>query len=121
MARDRLHDAMESLIFVCGMAPMDQDDPLYDVFHGDPSLVCSAHIEANFYALKIQPSRIETCCHCAGKSDSPIELNSSFKAPDGPYSVVLLICNMCLDNGCHIIVRGARQNAEVQQAKLDAK
>jgi hypothetical protein len=50
-----------------------------------------------------------------------IELNSTLKAPDGPYSVVLPICKMCLDNGCHIIVRGARQNAEVKQAKLDIK
>ncbi len=92
-----------------------------DVFHCDPSLNCSAHIEAIFYASKIQFSRIESCCHCAGESDSPIELNSCLKAPDGPYSVVLPICKMCLDNGCHIIVRGARQTVEVKQAKLDAK
>ena len=41
--------------------------------------------------------------------------------PDGPYSVVLPACKMCLDNGCHIIVRGARQNAQAKQDKLDAQ
>jgi hypothetical protein len=95
MAQDRLHDAMESPIFVCGMAPMDQYDPLYVVFHCDSSLDCSAHIEANFYASKIQPSHIEPCYHCAGEYDSQIELNSSLEAPDGPYLVVLpILCKM---------------------------
>jgi hypothetical protein len=121
MARDRLHDAMESPIFVCGMAPLDPDDPCYDVFHCDPSLDCNAHIEANFYTSKIQPTRVELCCHCAGEFDSPVELNSSLKAPDGPYSVVLPACKLCLNNGCHIIVRGARQNAQAKQDKIDAK
>ena len=43
MARDRLHDAMESAIFVCGMAPLDPDDPFYDVFLCDPALDCNTH------------------------------------------------------------------------------
>ncbi len=30
--------------------------------------------------------------HCAGKYDSPIELDTSLKAPDVPISVVLPIC-----------------------------
>ncbi len=32
VAKDRLRDAMESTIFVCGMAPLDTDDPMYDIF-----------------------------------------------------------------------------------------
>ncbi len=59
MSRDMLQDATESTIFVCGMAPLDADDPLYDVFHRDPSLDCNAHIEAHFYTSKIQPERVE--------------------------------------------------------------
>jgi len=98
MARARLHDAIETPIFGCGMAPMDKDDPCYDVFHCDPSSDCNAHIEANFYTLKIQPTRVELCYHCAGNFDSPVELNCSLKVPDGPYSVVLPACTMCLDN-----------------------
>ncbi len=58
------------------------------------------------------------CCHCAGVFDSPIELNSSLKAPIGPYSVVLPICKACLDDGYEIIVRAARQNANAKQAKM---
>ncbi len=50
-----------------------------------------------------------------------MKLNSSLKAPNGPYFVVLPACKMCLDNGCHIIVRGARQNAQAKQDKLDAQ
>jgi len=48
MARDKLHDATESPIFVCGMTPMDQNDPCYNFFHCDPSFDCTAHIEAKF-------------------------------------------------------------------------
>ncbi len=62
-------------------------------------------------------------CHCAGTTipDSPFELNNQIKAPEGPYSVVLPICKSCIDSGCHIIVRAARQNAASKQANLEAK
>jgi hypothetical protein len=114
MARARLHDAMESVIFVCGMAPLNQDDTCYEVFLFDTSLDCIADIEANFYTSKIQPTRVELCCYCAGEFDSPVELNSSLRAPDGPYSLVFRVCKICLDNGSHIIVRGTRQNAQAK-------
>ena len=32
---------------------------------------------------------------------------------------MLPICQLCLDNGCHIILRAARQNARAKQAMLD--
>ena len=38
MVKDRLHDAMHSTIYMCGMVALDQDDPRYEVFHCDPSL-----------------------------------------------------------------------------------
>ena len=47
-------------------------------------------------------------------------MNTHLKAPEGPYSIVLPICKACLDSGCHIIVRSARQNANAKQARLDA-
>ena len=92
MARDRLRDAMESAIFVCDMAPLDPDDPFYNIFLCDPALDCNTYIEVHFYTSKVQPNRVEMCCHCTGEFDSPIELNSFLKAPDGPYSVVLHVC-----------------------------
>jgi hypothetical protein len=67
------------------------------------------------------PTRVELCCHCAGEFDSPVELNSFLKAPDGPYSVVLPSCKMCFVNGCHITVRGARQNSQAKEDTLDAQ
>ena len=112
MARDRLHDDTESPIFVSGMAPKDQDDPCYDVFHCDPFLDCNAHIEAIYYTSKFHPTHVELWCHCAVEFDSPLEFNSSFKVSVGPYSVVNPTCKVCLDNGCNIIVRGAKQNAQ---------
>ena len=36
MAQDRLHYAMESPIFMCGMSPLSPEDPCYDVFQCDP-------------------------------------------------------------------------------------
>ncbi len=67
MAKDRLHDAMDSSIFMCGMTPLDPDDPCYDIFHCDPSLDCTTHIEADLYTSKVQLLRVELCCHCAGE------------------------------------------------------
>ena len=32
LVKDRRHDAMESSIFICGMAPLDPDDPCYGIF-----------------------------------------------------------------------------------------
>ncbi len=116
--KDRLHDAMESSIFICGMAPLDPDDPCYDIFQCDTSLDCDTHVEADFYVSGIEPNRKDICCHCAGVSNSPVELNPSLKAPIGPYSVVLPICKACLDDGYNIIVRAARQNANAKQAKI---
>ena len=40
-------------------------------------------------------------------------------APEGPYYVVLPICQVPLENNCHIIVRAARHNARAKQAMLD--
>ena len=122
MVKDRLHDAMESTIFMCGMAALDFDYPCYDILLCDPSLECDTIVEPEFYVSRIQSRRMGLCCHCAGTlPDSPIEMNSHLKAPEGPYSVVLPICKACMDSGCHIIVRNARQNATAKQAKLDAK
>ncbi len=53
--------------------------------------------------------------------DLPVELNSTLKAQVGPYSVVLPRCKLCLNSGLHIIVLGARQNAQAKQDKIDAK
>ena len=121
MAQDRLHDATESPIFMCGMSPLSPEDPCYDVFQCDPSLDCDTHIEANFYTSAIQRERLELCCHCAGVFDSPVMMHPSLKAPAGPYSVVLPVCKECLDGGCQIIARNARQNAESKKNKLDAE
>jgi hypothetical protein len=53
--------------------------------------------------------------------DSLVKLKSQLKAPEGPYYVVLRICKSCVDNGYHIIVRAARQNAAAKQANLAVK
>ncbi len=34
---------------------------------------------------------------------------------------MLPICKSCIDSGCHIIVRAARQNAANKQANVEAK
>ena len=46
-------------------------------------------------------------------------MNTHLKAPNGPYSVVLPICKACIDDGCPIIVRSARNNANTKQARLE--
>ncbi len=48
-----------------------------------------------------------------------MELNTNLKHQEGPYSVVLPVCKACLENGCNIIVRAARQNAQAKQATID--
>ena len=75
--KDRLHDAMDSSIFICGLDPLDPDDPCYGIFQRDISLDCETHVEAVFYVSGIEPSRNDICCHWAGVCDSRIELNSS--------------------------------------------
>jgi hypothetical protein len=118
LAKDMLRDASESTIFACGMAPLDYDDPLYDIFQCDPSLNCGTLVEADFYTSRIMPRRIELCCHCTSEFDSPVELNSNLKAPEDPYSVVLAVCKVRLENGCNIIIRAARQSAKAKQARI---
>ena len=108
MAKDRLLDAMESAIFMCGMAPLDPDDPCYAIFHCDPSFDCDTHIESDFHTSKYQANRIDICCHCDGTKDSLVTLNTSLKASEGPYSIVLPICEDCTAMGRHIFVRAAR-------------
>jgi len=121
MAKGRLIDATESTIFICGMAPLDPDDPFHDIFLCDTSLDCDMDIDSSFYVSRILPLRLELCCHCAGVFESPIDLNNQLNAPEGPYSVVLPICKACLKSGCHIIVRSARANAKAVQARLDRR
>ena len=53
--------------------------------------------------------------------DSPVELHTHLKSPEGPYSIVLPICKACIDSGWHIIVHHARQNANAKKARLDAE
>ena len=103
MVKDKMHDASESQIFICGMFPLDSHDPWYDLFQSDPSLDCDTRIEAEFYVSKIQPSQMDLYCHCADTVDSFIQLNTHLKAREGPYSTVLLIYKACVDNGCQVI------------------
>ena len=119
MARGKLQDATESPIYICGMAPLDPDDPCFDIFLCDTTLDCDTHVEAEFYVSKIHPSRLELCCYCAGVFNSSIELNTSLKAPEGPYSLVLPICKACMESGCNVVVRSARQNAKAKHARMD--
>ncbi len=48
-----------------------------------------------------------------------MEFHSSLKAPDGPYSTVLIVSQICLENGRHIIVRAARQNTQAKHSTTD--
>ena len=121
LAKDKLHDAMESPIFVCGMTPLDSDDSMYDIFRCDPSLDCNTHIEVDFYTSCINAERIELCCHYAGEFNSPVELNSNLEYPEGPYSIVLHVSKVCLHNGCNIIEHAARQNALAKQVRIDVE
>ena len=100
------------------MTPLDLDDPCHELYLCDTSLDCDSHVEAEFYVSRVQPSRLELCCHCACVLDSPIVMNTHLKAPAGPYSVVLPICNACIDSGCPMIVRLAR-NSKAKQARLE--
>ncbi len=85
MVKGRLQDAIESPIFICGMAPLDPDDPTcHELFLCDTSLDCDSHVEADFYVSRIQSSRLELCCHCAYVLDSPIVMNTYLKASAGP-------------------------------------
>ena len=84
-----LVNATESTIYMCGMAPLEPDDPFFDIFQCDLTFTCDSHIESEFFTSKIQPSRGNIYWHYAGKYDSPVELNTSLKAPDGPYVIVL--------------------------------
>jgi hypothetical protein len=52
VAKDRFLDTMESPNFVCGIVPLDFDDPMYDIFQCNPSLDCNTHIEADFYTSR---------------------------------------------------------------------
>ena len=81
---------------------------------------CTTHIEADFYTTKIHLARVELCCHCAGEFEFPVEKNTSLRAPpEGPYFIGLPICQVCLENGCNMIVRAARRHARAKQAILD--
>ena len=73
VAKDMSRESMESPIFVCGMAPLDSDDPMYDIFRFYLSLECNTRIEAYFYTPRIWLERIELCCHRAGEFKSPVE------------------------------------------------
>ena len=122
LAKDRMLDAIESTIFMCGMAPVDPDDPCYDIFKCDPALDCDTHIESEYYASKIKVQDIPLCCHCAGTSQSPIAVHTHLMAQNGGlYSIVLPMCEDCIAIGRHIIVRGARQKAQEKMAQMDAK
>ncbi len=65
LAKARLIDAMVSPFFMCGMSPLDSDDPFYNIFRADPSLDCDKRIEAEFHVSRIEPTQLEICCHCA--------------------------------------------------------
>ena len=84
MVKGRLQDAIESPIFICGMAPLDPNDHCHDFFLCDTSLDCDSHVEAEFYVSRVQPPRLELYCHCASVLDSPIVMNTHLKAPAGP-------------------------------------
>ena len=68
---------------------------------------------------KVKPTRLKLCCYCAGEFNSPNELNTALKAHNEPYSAVLPIYKACLDSGCNIVVRAARQNAKAKHARME--
>ena len=59
MVKGRLQVAIESPIFICGMAPLDPNDPCHELFLYDTSLDCDSHVEAEFYVSRVQPSRLD--------------------------------------------------------------
>ena len=50
MVKDRLQDATESAIYMCGMNALDQDDLFYAMLHCDPSFECETQVGLDFYA-----------------------------------------------------------------------
>ena len=81
----------------------------------------ATHTPNQSFTLKKISHNVLTCfCHCDGAKDSLVTLSASLKAPKGPYSIVLPICEDCIVVGRHNDVRTARQNAQVKQVKFDA-
>jgi len=58
MAKDRLQDVIVSTIFMGGMAPLDPDDPCYDIFKCDLYMDCDTNVESEYSASKIMPQDI---------------------------------------------------------------
>ncbi len=84
-------------------------------------LLIATHISSPSSTLPRSNLDVLTYVAIALVPTNPLNVNASHKAPEGPHSIVLPICEECMDKGLHIIVRAARQNAEAKQARLNSQ
>ena len=104
---------MESNIFICGMQPVGEGSPCYDIFQCHPDLTCSTPIEADFYTCKRHGTLmiangftidLTLCALCVGTSNDA-HVGMIDLALKTIFGFVLPICTICKSNGGKIMVR----------------
>ena len=115
-AMQKLEEAQENEIFVCGMQPFDADDPMYGVIITRSGLECHQPMEFDYYGTKVVASwfNAKLCSYCAGTSgiDGTVD-----EAHTLEWKSVLPICPTCLAGGARPLVRARRRNGEVHERR----
>jgi len=125
IAEQALEDAVENELFMCGMQPLSEESPCYEIYRCDPNMACTTPVETDYYATKrtLMAANgfirdIHLCALCAnithdaggGKID-PIMLTM--------YSIVSPICDTCKIKGCKTVVGRFTHNGKAIQERIN--
>ena len=129
LATQALQGAMASDTYVCGMQPLDQDHPLYNVFVCNSQLTCHQVVEPTFYSsgnkhrktydgdadVIVEPM---LCAVCAGMSMDPDGAFIDDKLA-AVFHTLLPICQTCLNNNGKYYARGYQKNGKQMLRALE--
>ena len=115
-AIQKLEEAQDNDLYVCGMQPLDADDLMHGVIVTRHGLECHHSMEFEYYSVKIVASwfKPKLCAYCAGLSGSEGIVDEELSLQ---WKSVLPVCPACSAKGALPLARTRRRNGVVNERR----
>ena len=118
-AGQQMDAAKENELYICGMQPLDPDNPMHGVIIARNGLECHDHVEFEYFSQPYQNAawyNAKLCAYCAGTSGLDGFVDEELAVE---WRSLLPVCQTCRDDGALPLVRTRKRNgsARARQAQ----
>ena len=113
-AVEQLEVAMGNPIYICGMQPLEPDNPMHKLIISRDGLECHDHVEFDYYSHPYHNAewfKATICAYCAGSSGHDGVVDEHLREE---WKSLLPVCQACRDDGALPLTRTRKRNGSAK-------